>query len=82
MRVDLEDNEAATSMAIVSFVNAQDPAAPPVLVVGTAKDAFVQPRTCKNGFLRVYRFVDEGTRIELIHKVCPSSLLWMTNMND
>jgi len=79
MRVDLEDNEAATSVAIVSFANAQDPAAEPVLVVGTAKDAFVQPRTCKNGFLRVYRFVDEGTRIELIHKTevdeIPSALI-------
>jgi hypothetical protein len=68
----LGDNEAATSLAIVSFAfAAHHPPTEPLLVVGSAKDAFVQPRTCKNGFLRVYRFVNDGKAIELVHKVLP-----------
>ncbi|CAH7667624.1 CPSF A subunit region-domain-containing protein [Phakopsora pachyrhizi] len=76
-KVDLDDNECATSVAIVSFANQEGNL--PVLVVGTAKDAFVQPRTCKNGFLRVYKFINEGKEIELVHKTeiddIPSALI-------
>ncbi|KAA1111956.1 pre-mRNA-splicing factor rse1 [Puccinia graminis f. sp. tritici] len=80
VREDLGDNEAATSLAIVSFAfAAHHPATEPLLVVGSAKDAFVQPRTCKNGFLRVYRFVNDGKVIELVHKTevdeMPSALV-------
>ncbi|KAH9441381.1 hypothetical protein Pst134EB_030047 [Puccinia striiformis f. sp. tritici] len=83
MKLDLEDNESATSLAIVYFAtstttqtttttnnnNEESVLVPtPMLVVGSAKDAFVQPRTCKNGFLSVYKFIDDGKAIELIHK--------------
>ncbi|PLW12995.1 hypothetical protein PCANC_20927 [Puccinia coronata f. sp. avenae] len=78
MRVDLEANEAATAVAIVTFASGQE-AGTPLLVVGSASDAFVQPRTCRVGFLSVYRFVDEGRGIELIHKTeveeMPSALV-------
>ncbi|WAQ92465.1 hypothetical protein PtA15_16A373 [Puccinia triticina] len=79
-RIDLADNEAATALAIVAFAFAAHvPPDEPLLVVGSAKDAFVQPRTCKAGFLRVYRFVDGGKGLELLHKTetdeIPSALL-------
>ncbi|OAV91350.1 hypothetical protein PTTG_28004 [Puccinia triticina 1-1 BBBD Race 1] len=49
-RIDLADNEAATALAIVAFAFAAHvPPDEPLLVVGSAKDAFVQPRTCKAG---------------------------------
>ncbi|CAH7682364.1 hypothetical protein BY996DRAFT_6417632 [Phakopsora pachyrhizi] len=44
-KVDLDNNECATSVVIVSFAIQEGNS--PVLVVGTAKDAFVQPRMCK-----------------------------------
>lgn len=67
MKIDLTDNEAATSAALVSFAN-QD-LQTPLLVVGTAKDAFVQPRTCRNGYISVYKFINDGKGLELLHKV-------------
>ena len=40
------------------------------LVVGTAQDTFLSPRSCTSGFLRTYRFIDDGRGLELLHKVC------------
>ncbi|KAG0149752.1 hypothetical protein CROQUDRAFT_104890 [Cronartium quercuum f. sp. fusiforme G11] len=65
-KIDLKDNEAATSAVIVSFANLEEQG--PYLIVGTAKDAFVQPRTCRNGYLSVYKFTDGGKGLELVHK--------------
>ncbi|CAG8467179.1 432_t:CDS:10 [Ambispora leptoticha] len=63
--IELEDNEAAFSIATVNFHNQNNEL---FLVVGTAKDANLAPRTCSSGFLHVYRFVDEGNALELVHK--------------
>ena len=38
------------------------------LVVGTAQDTFLAPRSCTSGFLRTYRFVNDGEGLELLHK--------------
>lgn len=38
-------------------------------MVGTAQDTFLAPRSCTSGFLRTYKFVDDGAGLELLHKV-------------
>lgn len=63
--IDLEDNEAAVSMAAVSFAS-QDGES--FLIVGTGKDMVVSPRSSTSGFLHVYRFHDDGKELEFIHK--------------
>lgn len=64
-QVDLGDNEAAISMAAVSF-SSQDNET--FLVVGTAKDLIVSPRSYSAGFMHVYRFLEDGKELEFIHK--------------
>ncbi|KAF4632384.1 hypothetical protein G7Y89_g5735 [Cudoniella acicularis] len=64
-KVDLEDNEAAVSIATVSFASQEDEV---FLVVGTGKDMVVSPRSSTAGFLHVYRFHEDGKEIEFIHK--------------
>lgn len=41
-----------------------------MLVVGTAKDLTLAPRSCSSGYLRVYAFREGGKKLELIHIVC------------
>jgi splicing factor 3B subunit 3 len=38
-------------------------------VVGTAADTHITPRSCSNGYLRTYSFSEDGTGLELLHKV-------------
>lgn len=64
-QIDLEDNEAAVSMATVSFASQEDEV---FLVVGTGKDMVASPRSSSGGFIHVYRFHEEGKEIEFIHK--------------
>jgi splicing factor 3B subunit 3 len=63
--LDLEDNECATSIAVAPFAGQDDEA---FLVIGTAKDLVVNPRSFSAGFLHVYRFHEEGKELEFIHK--------------
>ncbi|KAG2230019.1 hypothetical protein INT48_003065 [Thamnidium elegans] len=70
--IELEDNEAAFSVAMVQFRNnphAID-ASEQFVVVGTGQNVQLQPRSCTAGYLRVYRVVsDEGVlRLDFIHK--------------
>ena len=64
-RLELEDNESATSVATASF-SGQDNES--FLIVGTAKDMIVNPRSFSAGFLHVYRFHEDGKELEFIHK--------------
>lgn len=41
----------------------------PTLVVGTAVEATLMPRGCKEGWLRVYAIKDQGRALEFMHKV-------------
>ncbi|KZS98614.1 hypothetical protein SISNIDRAFT_515078 [Sistotremastrum niveocremeum HHB9708] len=61
----LDNNEAAFSIAITPFISQ---GSEHYLVVGTAKDTFIAPRSCTSGYLRTYRFTDEGRGLELLHK--------------
>ncbi|KAM0799652.1 CPSF A subunit region-domain-containing protein [Usnea florida] len=64
-QVDLEENEAAVSIAAVSFSSQDDET---FLVVGTGKDIVVAPRSFTAGFIYVYRFLEDGKELEFIHK--------------
>ncbi|KAJ5082992.1 Pre-mRNA-splicing factor rse1 [Penicillium argentinense] len=63
--LDLEDNEAAVSLAAVPFSSQENET---FLVVGTAKDLKVSPPSCSAGFIHIYRFQAEGRELEFIHK--------------
>lgn len=64
-KVDLADNEAAVSAAIVPFAGQENES---FLIVGTGKDIVVNPQSSSEGYLHVYRFHDNGRELELIHK--------------
>lgn len=64
-QVEFEDNEAAVSIAAVSFASQDDEI---FLVVGTGKDIIVSPRSFSNAFIYVYRFLEDGKELEFIHK--------------
>lgn len=63
--LELENNEAAVSVAAVSFASQDDET---FLVVGTTKDMVVNPPSCSGGFLHIYRFQEDGRELEFIHK--------------
>ncbi|KAM0343269.1 hypothetical protein ACHAPU_008719 [Fusarium lateritium] len=63
--IDLENNEAAVSAAIVSFASQDNEN---FLVVGTGKDMVVNPRSYSEGYLHIYRFQEGGRELEFIHK--------------
>ncbi|KAH9979031.1 mono-functional DNA-alkylating methyl methanesulfonate N-term-domain-containing protein [Lactifluus volemus] len=72
----LDNNEAAFSLAVVPFEAKNNELH---LVVGTAQDTLLTPRSCTSGFLRVYKFTNDGADLELLHKTeiddVPLSLL-------
>ncbi|KZT10782.1 uncharacterized protein LAESUDRAFT_747419 [Laetiporus sulphureus 93-53] len=63
--IPLDNNEAAFSIAVVPFAVRGGELH---LVVGTAQDTFLAPRSCTSGFLRTYRFINDGQDLELLHK--------------
>lgn len=65
-KLDLTNNEAAFSAAIVTFHSVPNEI---YLVVGTGEDTSLAPRACKQAWLNTYRVTDEGKSIELLHKV-------------
>lgn len=62
--VELADNEAALSCCCCLFPNFPEV----VLAVGTAKALQFNPRSCEGGKLTLYRFVDNGAKLEKIHE--------------
>ena len=38
------------------------------MIVGTAKDMTLHPRTCAAGFLHAYKLTDNNSTLELLHK--------------
>ena len=62
--IELEANEAATCMALVTLASRDNHT---FLVVGTAIDMTIAPRSCKNGNLRIYGFVGESHTLALEH---------------
>lgn len=63
--VQLDNNEAAFCLAIVPFTARGNEHH---LVVGTASDTCLTPRSCTSGFLRTYTITQDGAGLELLHK--------------
>ncbi|KAH7305813.1 CPSF A subunit region-domain-containing protein [Stachybotrys elegans] len=63
--IHLEGNEAATTVAVVSFAS-QDSES--FLVVGTGRDMIPSPRQFSGGCIHVYRFQEGGKELEFIHR--------------
>ncbi|KAH7888865.1 CPSF A subunit region-domain-containing protein [Phlebopus sp. FC_14] len=63
--VSLDNNESAFCLAVVPFTARGGEL---YLVVGTASDTLLAPRSCTSGFLRTYRFTADGSGLELLHK--------------
>lgn len=66
LKLKLDDNEAAFSIAVVPFAARNNELH---LVVGTAVDTFLTPRSCKSGYLRTYKMSEDGRGLELLHVV-------------
>jgi splicing factor 3B subunit 3 len=64
--IHLDANEAAFSIAVIPFAARNGELH---LVVGTAADTHIAPRSCSSGYLRTYTFSEDGTGLELLHKV-------------
>ncbi|KAM7192535.1 Pre-mRNA-splicing factor rse1 [Rhypophila sp. PSN 637] len=63
--IDLTDNEAAVSVAVVSFASQGGES---FLVVGTGKNMVLNPRQSTEGAIHIYRFLEDGQELEFIHK--------------
>ena len=63
--VPIDGNEGVFSVAVVPFSARNGELH---LVVGTAADTTIAPRTCSSGYLRTYKFVDDGKNLEFMHK--------------
>ena len=62
---EIEDNEAAMSMATCVF---HDRGGEVFVVVGTAQGLTLHPRTVTGSYLRVYRLLDGGRKLQMLHK--------------
>ncbi|PWN89573.1 hypothetical protein FA10DRAFT_147967 [Acaromyces ingoldii] len=66
-KLQLEENEAAFSLALVNFLSSDNPQET-YLVVGTGQETRVTPRESKSCFLHVYRLSEEGQSLVFVHK--------------
>lgn len=64
-KIDIGDNEAAVSAAVVPFASQEGES---FLIVGTGKDMVLNPRQFSEGYIHVYRFHEGGKDLEFIHK--------------
>ncbi|KAF2104355.1 pre-mRNA-splicing factor rse1 [Rhizodiscina lignyota] len=60
-----EPNEAAISVGTVTFASKDEEA---FLVVGTGVQMTASPPSDKGGYIHLFRFVDEGRKLEWMHK--------------
>ena len=63
-RLELADNEAAFSVCTCRFHDKVDES---YVVIGTAKNLKIHPRSCSQGYISVFRFV-EGRSLQLLHR--------------
>ncbi|KAG0304071.1 Splicing factor 3B subunit 3 [Linnemannia gamsii] len=63
--LELEQNEAAFSVAILNFAVE---AGEMFLAVGTAADVTLAPKSLSSGFIHIYKFINDGMGLELVHK--------------
>ncbi|PWY97250.1 putative splicing factor 3B subunit 3 [Testicularia cyperi] len=65
-KLELEGNEAAFSIATVTFASAVEGES--YVVVGSAVDTVLSPRSFSKAYLTTYRIVEDGRRLEQVHK--------------
>jgi splicing factor 3B subunit 3 len=63
--IEFEGNEAAFSSCIMTFSNSSEM----YLIVGTAKDMKLNPRTSSTASIVVFQFKENGNKIEFLHRV-------------
>lgn len=63
--VELDNGEAALSLALVSFDSA--PEAGMLVCVGTARNLKFHPRSDEGGVIRVYKLTADGRTLDLVH---------------
>ncbi|RKP05741.1 CPSF A subunit region-domain-containing protein, partial [Thamnocephalis sphaerospora] len=63
--IELDGNEAALCVATVVFHSQPESV---YLAVGTAVDMTLSPRSCSKGYIRLYKFSDDGGSVELVHQ--------------
>ncbi|KAK0539000.1 pre-mRNA-splicing factor rse1 [Tilletia horrida] len=68
-KFELEENEAAFSVGVIPLSShAGDGSLEHYVVVGSGQNVSLAPRACSKAFLRTYRMLDEGARLELVHR--------------
>ncbi|KAJ1984548.1 pre-mRNA-splicing factor rse1 [Dimargaris verticillata] len=65
--MDLPAHEAVFSMALIAFHSATEDENP-MLVVGSASHVNLQTRAFTAAYLSTYRFIADGTQLELVHR--------------
>ncbi len=64
--IELDHDQVALGMTLCRFLSHSPEL---LLVVGTARALQVAPRTSTMGSLQVYRFINNGSDLELLHEV-------------
>ncbi|KAL3859524.1 hypothetical protein ACJMK2_009740 [Sinanodonta woodiana] len=64
-KIALEQNESAHSIALVKFANSPEDT---YVIIGVAKDLVLNPRSLSGGFLYTYKLINNGEKLELLHK--------------
>lgn len=62
--LEFENNEVLFSCFIATTIGKPGET---YLIVGTGLDVKFQPRTCSLGFIKTYRFVENGTKLQFVH---------------
>ncbi|CAH1779239.1 unnamed protein product [Owenia fusiformis] len=70
-QVELEQDEAAHSIALVKFAGRPDDT---FVIIGVVKELVLNPRSTSGGSLYTYQLKEEGTKLELQHKTLVDEL--------
>jgi len=62
---ELENNESAVGLNLLSFSGHEGEL---ILIIGTVKDLIFQPKSFSACFLYAFSFMENGTRLQLLHK--------------
>lgn len=71
LKIELEDNEAAFSLATVEFTSREGEL---YLAVGTARGARLLPKSCQQAYILLYKIIDEGKQLEFVHRTETSEI--------
>lgn len=63
-KIELEQNEAAMSIALAKFSQSGDA---PYLLIGVARDLYLNPKSVGSGSVHTYQIQEEGKKLQLIH---------------